>query len=98
MNDGGPARCVALHAHPVSHAGPVNGRLNRETELAREFRIGLCLLIADEACTPVDGRDAGQALSRLQERGGLRFKPAIESQVSQFHGRILYPHRGRLGC
>jgi len=70
---------VALHTHPVAHTRKIAGGLNLETELAREFRISLSVLISDEECASVDGRDARNAVSRLQEGGGTLLKPVVKS-------------------
>jgi hypothetical protein len=79
MNHGGTARCVALHTHPVAHTRQIGGRFNRETELARKFRISLCILIPDDEGATIDGGDARNALSRLKERGGMLRKPVVKS-------------------
>jgi hypothetical protein len=65
MNNGGAARCVALHTNPVAHTRQVDSGLDCETELTREFRICLGVLMSDEECTPIDGRDARNAVPGL---------------------------------
>jgi len=79
MDYGGTARCVALHAHPVAHTGQIYSRLNCETQLSRDFRIGLAVLISDEEGTPIHGCDARHAVPRLQKGVGALFKPAVIS-------------------
>lgn len=79
MNHGGAARGMALHTYPVAHARQIGGGGNGETELAREFRGCLGILTPDEKGAPVDGRDARDAVSRLQDGGGTLLKPVVKS-------------------
>lgn len=79
MDHGGPARGVPLHTHPVAHTRQIADGPDVETELAREFRITLGVLIPDQEGIPVNGRNTRHAVSRLQEGGGLLLKPAVKA-------------------
>jgi hypothetical protein len=76
---------VTLNTHPVAHTRQIDSGLNDVTELSRDFRISFAVLISDEESTPINGRDARNAVSRLQEGGGTVLKPAIKSKISQIH-------------
>ena len=79
MNDGRATRCVALHTHPVSHTRQVDGRLNRKTEFAGEFRVSLLVLISDEECPPINSRDARNTVSRLEEASRSLLEPIVKA-------------------
>ena len=79
MNQGGTARGMTLNTHPVPHARKIACSLNRETELARELRIRLGVLISNEKSAPINGCDARQAVPRLQKIGRPQLKPVVKS-------------------
>jgi hypothetical protein len=79
VNDGGTSQRLASYAHPIAHAWHLSRRRIPETELADQLGGGLGSAVMDQKCPTGDGRDARQAMPRLQEASGVPLEPVIES-------------------
>jgi hypothetical protein len=61
--------------------------LDCESEFARQFNIGLGVLMLNQECTSINGRDMRNNVSGLQRGGAALLKPAVKTQVSQIHSK-----------